>query len=173
MANRRSYGTGSLYPSENGQTWVGHWRSNGRQVKRIVGPIRQPGSRQGLTRTQAEATLRELIAETEVRPRVGERLDLDQVSRRYRLHLERKVRKRSTVQNVESEVRVHLVPFFGEKALDAITPEDVIVSVTPRIRFKSGRPDPHPHPRVRDVLALPTRIRRTRGVCPLLNDSNH
>ena len=45
MASRRSYGTGSLYPSENGRTWVGHWRSNGRQLKRTVGPIaaaRQP-----------------------------------------------------------------------------------------------------------------------------------
>jgi integrase len=126
VTNRRSYGTGSLYASENAQMWVGHWRSNGRQVKRTVGPIRQPGSRDGLTRTQAEAKLRELIADTQIVPRVGERLDVDQVARRYRLHAQRKGRKRSTVQNIESEVRVHLVPYFGDRAIDGITPEDVI-----------------------------------------------
>jgi integrase len=130
MASRRSYGTGSLYPSENGRTWVGHWRSNGRQLKRTVGPIRHPGSRTGLTRTQAEAKLRELISEVEVRPRAGERLDVDEVARRYLRHQARQGRRRSTRKNIESEVRVHLTPFFGSRSMDAIKPEDVLDLVT-------------------------------------------
>jgi hypothetical protein len=96
MASRRSYGTGSLYPSENGRMWIGHWCGNGRQVKRAVGPVRQPGGRSGLTRTQAEAKLRELISDTQVKPRAGERLDVDEVARRYLRHKARQGRRRST-----------------------------------------------------------------------------
>ena len=107
-------------------TWYAHWRSNGRQVKRRIGPKRQAGSRDGLTRIQAEAELRRIISETRLRPSAGERLTVDEVARRYRLHAERSGRKRSTVQNIESETRVHLVPFFGDRAIAAITSEDII-----------------------------------------------
>jgi integrase len=95
-------------------------------VKRRIGPKRLDGTREGLTRRQAEAELRRLISETQVRPRVGERLSLDEVSRRYRLHAERLGRKHSTVQNIESETRVHLVPFFGNRAIDSIEADDVV-----------------------------------------------
>ena len=73
-----------------------------------------------------EAELRRLISETEVKPRAGERLNVEEVSRRYRLHAERQGRKRSTLQNIESETRVHLVPFFGDRAIDGITPDDIV-----------------------------------------------
>jgi integrase len=129
VAARRSYGSGSLYVRTDRAgraTWYGHWRVNGRQAKRRIGPKREDGTRDGLTRTQAEAELRRIISETQVRPSVGERLTVDEVARRYRLHAERRGRKRSTVQNIESETRVHLVPFFGDRALDAITSEDII-----------------------------------------------
>jgi hypothetical protein len=60
---RRPYGAGSLYA--RGGVWYAHWRADGgRQVKRRVGPMRVEGSRDGLTRSQAEAELRRLIAET-------------------------------------------------------------------------------------------------------------
>jgi integrase len=114
VAARRSYGSGSLYvrTDRTGRaTWYGHWRANGRQVKRRIGPKRENGTRDGLTRSQAEAELRRVIGETQVRPSVGERLTVDEVARRYRLHAERLGRKRSTVENIESETRVHLVPF--------------------------------------------------------------
>jgi integrase len=130
MASRRSYGTGSVFihPTVQPPTWYGQWWTpDGRRPKRKIGVARQPGSREGLTRTQAEAKLREKRAEIQITPRAsGERLDVAQVGRRYRLHIERKGRKRSTVQNVESEVRVHLAPFFAGRAMDAITTEDVI-----------------------------------------------
>jgi integrase len=76
MAARRSYGTGSRYPSKDGRSWVGHWRANGRQIKRTLGPKRAEGSRDGLTRKQAEARLRELMSTTtDTRP-VGQRIDV-------------------------------------------------------------------------------------------------
>ena len=64
---RRSHGTGSLYArsdSAGRQSWYGQWRAGGRRHKRCLGPVRSPGARDGLTRTQAEAKLRRLIAET-------------------------------------------------------------------------------------------------------------
>ncbi len=72
--NRRFYGTGSLdvrTDSNGREAWYGKWRSNGRQVKRKIATKRADGARNGLTRTQAEAELRRLIAETEASPTVG------------------------------------------------------------------------------------------------------
>ena len=128
MAARRSYGTGSLIVRTDGngrETWHGKWRTNGRQVMRRIGVKRADGARDGLTRTQAEAELRRLMAEVQTTVRPGERLTVTQVATRYLVHAERQGRKTSTRQNIESEVRVHLAPFFRERALDTITPEDV------------------------------------------------
>jgi hypothetical protein len=126
---RRSVGTGSLSVRLDGngrETYYGSWYANGRRVKRRIGLKRMRGERVGLTRAQAEAELRRLIAETQVRAQVGERLTVQEVGDRYIAHAERRGRKRSTCKSIESVLRVHLVPFFGERTLDAIEPEDVI-----------------------------------------------
>lgn len=128
-ARRRSYGTGSLYTrvDRNGrETWYGQWRTNGGRVKRRIGAKRAEGSRDGLTRTQAERELRRLMSDAHPRPTVGERLSVGEVGARYLVAAERRGRKRSTRQNIESEVRVHLAPFFAGRALDAIRHEDVL-----------------------------------------------
>lgn len=130
---RRSYGTGSLYvrKDRNGiETWYGKWHSNGRRVKRVIGPKRADGSRDGLTRTQAEAELRRLINEVQVTATVGHSLTVAAAGERYQRHLKRAGRKRTTIAAVESALRVHLVPFFADKALDTIRPEDVADFVT-------------------------------------------
>lgn len=127
-ATRRSYGTGSLstkVDSGGRAHWYGKWRSNGTQVKRKLGPKREPGGRSGLTRTQAEAELRRQMSEVTPAAQAGERLTIEEVARRYLLHSERQGRKPSTRQNIECEVRVHLEPFFRGKSLSAITSEDV------------------------------------------------
>lgn len=126
---RRSHGTGSLsvrLDANGRETYYGSWYANGRRVKRRIGPKRPRGERTGLTRAQAEAELRRLIAETQVRAEVGERLTVAEVAARYIAHAQRRGRKKSTCENVESVQRVHLTPFFGERTLDAIEPEDVI-----------------------------------------------
>ena len=97
---RRSYGTGSLYvraDSAGRESWYGQWRSSGRRVKRCVGLVRMPGSRDGLTRTQAEAKLRQLMAETPVARPASERLTLAEVAPRYVDNLKAKGRKPSTI----------------------------------------------------------------------------
>jgi integrase len=126
---RRSHGTGSLSVRVDGggrETYYGSWYANGRRVKRRIGLKRPRGERTGLTRAQAEAELRRLIAETQVRAQVGERLTVAEVSARYIAHAQRRGRKRSTCENIESITRIHLTPFFGERTMDAIEPEDVV-----------------------------------------------
>jgi hypothetical protein len=129
MAGRRSYGTGRLYirTDRNGrESWYGKWHGNGRRVNRKVGPKRSPGGRDGLTRAQAEGELRRLMAEVKVTKPVAVSLTVAAAGERYQRHLRRAGRKRSTVAAVESTLRVHLVPFFADKALDAICHDDVV-----------------------------------------------
>jgi integrase len=126
---RRSYGTGALFEktdSAGSVTWYGKWRHNGTQVKRRVGPKRMEGSRDGLTRLAAEAELRRLIGEVKPVVPASEALTIAEVGRRYMAHLERAGRKLSTRLAVESTLRVHLEPFFGDRAVGSVTHEDVI-----------------------------------------------
>jgi len=128
MATRRSYGTGSLYvrKDRNGrETWYGHWRANGRQHKRRIGPKRADGTREGLTKSDAEKELRRLIAETPASKPASSRLTLEEAAPRYLAHLDAKGRKRSTIVAAESALRVWLLPALGSKALDSIRGEDV------------------------------------------------
>ncbi len=126
---RRSYGTGALFEradSAGRVNWYGKWRHNGVQVKRRIGPKRVEGSREGLSRRAAEAELRRLIGEVKPVASAAEALTMAELGRRYVPHLERAGRKRSTLLAVQSTLRVHLEPFFGERAIDSITHEDVI-----------------------------------------------
>jgi integrase len=92
----------------------------------VIGRKRAEGSRDGLTRARAEAELRRLMVEVQVVAPVGHSLTVAAAGERYRRHLKRAGRKRSTIVAVESALRVHLVPFFTDKALDAIRHEDVV-----------------------------------------------
>jgi hypothetical protein len=60
---RRPYGTGSVY--EQGASWYGRWYQNGKRVKRKIGPIRQPGSRDGLTENMAGKRLQRMMLEAD------------------------------------------------------------------------------------------------------------
>jgi integrase len=125
---RRSYGTGSLIvrtDSTGRNTWHAKVWAGRRQVWRKLGEKRAPGSRDGLTRTQAEARLRRLIEELERTPVVVERLTVEDVGRRYVKHLTTLGRRRSTLLDYESYLRVHLVPFFGDLPLEKIGRADV------------------------------------------------
>ncbi len=59
MTAKRRYGTGRL--SEKHGAYDGRWRtSDGRCLNRRVGPTRAEGSKEGLTRSQAERAFRKL-----------------------------------------------------------------------------------------------------------------
>lgn len=120
---RRSHGTGSLF--EHNAAWYGKWRVDGRQIKRRIGPKRQPGTREGLTRSQAEARLRRIIEDTAATPAVVERITVQQAGDRLLAQLAALGRKRATVQSYESILRVHLAPHFADQALAKITRHDV------------------------------------------------
>jgi integrase len=124
---RRSYGSGSLTErtDRNGRAvWVGQWWAGTNRVKRTLGPKRAEGTRDGLTRTQAEAELRRRMGED--RPVAGERLTVADAADRYLAHLEAAGRKPVTVQAVRGHIRHWLAPFFAGRTLDAVRREDVV-----------------------------------------------
>jgi len=123
MTGRRGYGSGSLY--QHGGNWYGRWYSDGRRVKRKLGPVRPPGTREGLTHAQAEREMRRRIEAELAAPRVAARVTVADAGARLLAHLEGLGRKRSTLQGYESFLRVHLVPYFGDRPLATIAPGDV------------------------------------------------
>src|SRR5215207_5720541 len=65
MGKKRAYGTGAVYIKYG--NYYGRWRTpEGGRVNRKLGPVRRPGTRSGLTHSQAEKRMRELMAATTV-----------------------------------------------------------------------------------------------------------
>jgi integrase len=128
-ASRRAPGMGSLLSRRDGagrETWCGKWSVDGVQIKRSVGPKRKAGTRDGLTRAQAEKKLRELMSTvTPSRPVAGNALTMPDLGSRYLAHLVRRGRKKATTTSVESILRIWLNPFFVERDVRTITAEDV------------------------------------------------
>jgi integrase len=133
---RRSYGTGSLYVRTDAtgrESWYGQWRVDGRLVKRRVGGKRQAGERDGLTKPQAERELRRLMDEVTDAP-AREFATLEELGRRHIERLTMMGRKRSTLMDYESTLRVHLAPFFGDRSIDAISQRDVERFIADKLR---------------------------------------
>src|SRR5687768_128228 len=129
---RRAYGSGSVFVKSD--AYYGKWRVHGRQVMRKLGPIRQPGTRTGLTRAQAEARLRAVMAETS-HPAPTERMTFEEMGRRYILHLEEVMqRKRTTIQDYRIMLLRHLGPFFGAKEVAKLDAADVTAYISAKQR---------------------------------------
>jgi Phage integrase, N-terminal SAM-like domain len=121
---KRSYGTGSLYivrDARGREIWYGRWWGGGRRIKRKLGLKRPAGSRDGLTRTQAERALQQLI-DSEVRAAPEVRVGVGELGRQLVDHLESLGRKRSTTEEYRSYLAVHLAPFFAGADIDNVTP---------------------------------------------------
>src|SRR4051794_39667573 len=57
---------GSLIRRENAdgsESWYGKWRDGGRQVMRVLGPVRRGRRAGGLTKSEAEAALRDIVSD--------------------------------------------------------------------------------------------------------------
>jgi integrase len=124
---KRSYGTGQLYVvkgSRGRETWYGRWRAGERKINRRIGGKRATGTRMGLTRAQAERKLQRLIDQEPGSP-IEQRVGIDDAGMMLIDHLDSLGRKRSTIDEYRSYLRVHLGPFFGDTALDKITPSRV------------------------------------------------
>jgi len=122
-SDRRRYGTGAIIVKAG--AYFGKWRVGGRQVMRKIGPVRQPGTREGLTRTQAESKLRAFMAEMTHAPPQA-RVGFAEVAERYLYHVEHVMeRKPSTTQDYRIMLRKHLGPHFVGKSVERITTDDV------------------------------------------------
>jgi hypothetical protein len=87
------------------------------RVKRSLGPVRQPGANDGLTKRQAQARMLEAMTETDSAPApVTERLTIEEVGKRRIRELARRGRKQdTTLANYEPEIRCHFFEFAIRK----------------------------------------------------------
>lgn len=123
--SRRAHGTGTLYTEKraNGlEVWYGRWHLSGRRVNRRLGPKRQRGTGHGLNRTQAEAELRRRIVRDRP-PARGSTLPFADVVESMLRDLEALERKETTLDNYRAILRAHLVPRFGELAVNRVRSE--------------------------------------------------
>lgn len=127
MAARRSYGSGALSVRKDArgrETWYGQVWVQGRRLNRALGRKRQTGSRDGLTRAQAERKLRELL-DGEARFAPTERHTVGEVADAFLRACAQRQLARSTLMDYESYVRVHIAPFFGSLAIAKVRERDV------------------------------------------------
>jgi hypothetical protein len=132
---RRANGAGSIYIKHG--NYYGRWlAADGGHTNRRLGPVRRPGTREGLTRTQAEKRLREAMAGVQVT--TDTERTVGTVGQSLLGQLEAKGCSRSHLETVESHLRVHLVPFFKAKPVDRVSEDDVMRLVA-RMRRSGAR----------------------------------
>jgi hypothetical protein len=119
---KRPRGSGSIIVRAG--VYYGRWQVGDRQVMRRLGPVRAPGTRQGLTGTMAEARLRELMAEV-VPPPIGERVTVEGAGRRHLAHLEAMGRKPSTLRSYRNQFEAQLVLRLGDVMIATLDGEQV------------------------------------------------
>jgi integrase len=121
--DKRANGTGTVYVKHG--SYYGRWLTPTGRANRRLGPVRRHGSSEGLTRSQAERRMRELIAATATELPSDPELTIELAGRAFLEQLQARGRSKSHVEGVESHLRVHLRPFFGDKPLDRIADADV------------------------------------------------
>ncbi len=126
----RRYGVGSLVVQKHSDgriAWFGKFYIGKRQFKRRLGLKRQRGSREGLTRIQAEQKLFEL------REELGSRsfedkpvVELKTAADRYINHVKGVLgRKGSTTKGYEYMRDTHFSAYFSQRKLESIEREDI------------------------------------------------
>ncbi len=127
-AGRRGYGTGTLYTktdAEGREWWYGRWCNGSSRPHRKIGLVRVRGSEEGLTRTEAERALRQLMESEQPKP-IGAEVPVADAGDRLLRHLEAKGLKPTTLSTYRSTLRTHLrPPPLGELALHEVDPEAV------------------------------------------------
>jgi len=127
LSTRRAHGTGTLYAQKRAdghEVWYGRWYLGERRVNRRLGPKRRRGTGHGLNRTQAEAELRRRMVR-ERPPARGSALPFASVVELMLRDLEALERKATTLDNYRAILRAHLLPRFGELAINGVRKRDV------------------------------------------------
>jgi integrase len=120
---RRARGTGSIVRRRQRSGAVilwGKFSAHGEQRWVKLGLAREPGSKLGLTKAQAEAELRRAFEAASLEQPIRERLGIKEAGERHIDRLESLGRKKTTIADYRSTLRVHLVPFFEGHSLDKI-----------------------------------------------------
>jgi integrase len=127
--NRRSYGTGSLLITRQADgtgVYYGKFRDQtGQQVKRRIGPVRTPHKPDGLTKAQAEARLRDLIATVQAAAPFEHARTLAAAAGAWTAHLEATGAKASTVRAYQAALDKWFLPPLGARSLDRIAEGDI------------------------------------------------
>jgi integrase len=129
MSERRLQGAGTLRII--GNKWYGQFRVGGKQIQRVIGPVRGKRSSEGYSRTEAEALLREMVtaAQAEAKRlgattrRQGGEKTIDDVWQAYLKDRGRKL-KEATLTDYRSCMTNHISPFFGSQPIRDIKRED-------------------------------------------------
>ena len=121
-SKRRAKGAGMVYLKHG--CYYGRWyTAAGGRANRKLGPARKPGTSQGLTRAQAEKRLREAMSAVAVTTDPDRTVAT--LGDALLAQLETRGRARSHIETVESHLRVHIRPFFGNRPVDRIGEEHV------------------------------------------------
>jgi len=132
---KRAYGTGTLYEKDG--AWWGRWRTtNGRRPHRKIGPARTSGAHEGLTKKQAEQTLREMILASNAGARSRGSLDPTVAAMGGALvaRLKAQGRKPSTLESVEGHLRAHIKPLLGDLQVSDVEERDIVRLVDQLVR---------------------------------------
>jgi integrase len=125
---RRDHGSGTLYPVTNAkgeQWWFGRWHNGTSRPNRKIALVRRRGSKEGLTQTEAEKRLRELMAAEQPKP-VGAGISIIEGGQRLLRVLKVKGIKPTTLGTYSSLFKTHIDPSpFGDLPLFEASPEDV------------------------------------------------
>jgi integrase len=123
---KRPYGTGQIYVKSG--AYYGRWRTpDGRRRNKRLGPVRPPGSSEGLTRAMAEQALRKVL-ETEPATALADDArgrTVDDAADELRERLELQGARKSYRQNCESIQRVHISPAMGTWRVGEVSTADV------------------------------------------------
>ncbi len=126
--SRRTHGTGGLSVRTDAagrESYYGHWHSNGQRVKRKLGPKRTAHCADGLTRVEAEARLREVIAEVQVAAPVDRRMTVAEAAQLHVAAMHRRGMKPSSIRTTEVVLERWVLPRLGSEPLERVTPQDV------------------------------------------------
>ena len=128
MTARRSYGTGSLI-TRNGN-YYGKWWINDRQVMRKIGLVRTPHKPDGMTKTQAEAHLRDLIQTARAAAPMEHARTLGDAADAWLTHKEATGVKASSIRADRAALDKWFLPTLKTRSLDRITTADVEHAIT-------------------------------------------
>jgi integrase len=125
-AQRRSYGTGRIYQKHG--AYYGRWRtSDGRRLNRRIGPVRTPGTRDGLGRAEAERRFRCMQQDEESRPPAapGGTATVTEAGDSLRRKLSLEGARKSYLRGCRSMQHVHIDPRLGTTPLTKVSSSDV------------------------------------------------